>query len=322
MSRLVRMFALVMWTAACHRAAHPRGAGEVGANDAPAAPPVHTTQDDLAAADHACDAVEPYACAVLGVRHELAHGVPADDPVARRFFARACERGEPHGCLWLAEDRFVVSGGNPEAAGTAEAAHAAQEGCQFGSGAACDLAGRFALAIHDESTAVRWEDEACRLGMVASCRYLIRHDMDPPDTPVDTAKLYAEACQDHIPSACQQTVAAAPAKPTPSTTPADPRPQLAARAFAGLRLSGDAAPPDPSTLTQLQHMGSPRLTGVFKLCITERGEVTSVDLYKPTGAIAYDRKLARTLFRWTYRPHVVAGAPVAACGEVVINYPK
>lgn len=270
----------------CRAGAHP---APTAAPAAPA-PPVPATQDDLAAADHACDVVAPYACAVLGVRHELAHQLPVDDPVARRYFSRACERGEPHGCLWLAEDRFVVAGGNPEAAGTAEASRAAQEGCQFGSAVACDLAGRFALAIHDESNAIRWEDEACRLGMATSCRYLVRHDVDPPD--------------------------AAKAKP------ADARPRVPARTLAASRIAGgEVIAPDAVIQSQLARIGARQLTGVFELCLDERGAVATVEMRKPTGAIAYDRKLWRALFGWKYRPYVVDGKPSAVCTELALSYP-
>ena len=311
-----RIFVAMMSTAVlgCHAGARKEAAVPVVA---PAAP-VPATQADLAAADQACDVVSPYSCAVLGVRHELDHQLPTDDPVARRFFTRACERGEPHGCLWLAEDRFVVAGGNPEAAGTAEAARAAQEGCQFGSAAACDLAGRLALAIHDESAALRWEDEACRLGMVASCRYLIRHDVDPPDTPVDVAKLYAEACRDHVTSACDQAATAKPAKqPSPSATPHVPARTLAASRIAG----GEVIAPDAALQGQLTKIGARQVTAVFELCLDDRGQVATVETRKPTGAIAYDRKLSRALFGWKYKPYVVGGQPSAVCTEIALSYP-
>lgn len=313
-----RIFVAMMGTAVlgCHAGAHTQSAAQVAAP----APPVPATQADLAAADQACDVATPYACAVLGVRHELDHQLPVDDPVARRFFTRACERGEPHGCLWLAEDRFVVAGGNPEAAGTAEAARAAQEGCQFGSAPACDLAGRLALAIHDESTALRWEDEACRLGMAASCRYLIRHDVDPPDTPVDVARLYAEACRDHVTSACDQAATAKPtAKKAPSAnaTPRAPAHTLAASRIAG----GEVIAPDSAIQGQLTKIGARQLTAVFELCLDDRGQVATVEVRKPTGAIAYDRKLSRALFGWRYKPYVVDGKPSAVCTELALSYP-
>lgn len=302
----------------CHARAKPQPAAPATAFASPA-PPVPATQADLAAADQACDVATPYACAVRGVKHELDHQLPTDDPVARRYFTRACERGEPHGCLWLAEDRFVVAGGNPEAAGTTEAARAAQEGCQFGSAAACDLAGRFALAIHDESNALRWEDEACRLGMVASCRYLIRHDVDPAETPVALDKLYAEACADHVTSACDHAPSGKPAK---AAKPADAAPLVPAHTLAESRIAGgEVIAPDAAIQGQLAKIGAQRLTGVFELCLDERGEVATVEVRKPTGAIAYDRKLERALFGWRYRPHVVDGKPSPVCTELALSYP-
>jgi hypothetical protein len=89
-----------------------------------------------------------------------------------------------------------------------------------------------------------------------------------------------------------------------------------------LRQSGSLTiAPDDNTRTQVQHIGSPKLTGAFRVCLAPTGEVAAVDIRKPTGAIAFDRKIERSIFGWRFKPYTAAdGSAAPACSTVDVTY--
>ncbi|MEO7730982.1 MAG: hypothetical protein ABIY55_08435, partial [Kofleriaceae bacterium] len=144
----------------------------------------------------ACVLGDANACTDAGVRHEVERHVPKDDPVARDYFARACTRGASRGCLDLAQDMIMLGGA------ATEIARVTQRGCELGSGTACALLIKVALLGDDPSTAGKAAMAGCRLGEPAACRYLIEHDAALPRTFSEPIRLYREACDAKVASAC------------------------------------------------------------------------------------------------------------------------
>jgi len=157
------------------------------------------SQDARRAAEltrQACVLGDPHACVSAGLMHEIEGDVPKDDPVARRYFRRACEHGASRGCWYFAQDTLAV-GGAP-----GEVARFARRGCEMTNWEACDLLTKFFIAVHDETAVVRWATEACRMGSRAGCRQLIVRDAELPKTADDPVQLYHDACNEKIQSAC------------------------------------------------------------------------------------------------------------------------
>jgi TPR repeat protein len=152
----------------------------------------------VAATRRACVLGDADACVMAGVLHEVATGVPRDDAVARRYFRRACDRGEARRCWYLAQDSFVLGGLERDIAGLA------QRGCEVGSPECCELAVRLAVLRHDEPAILRWATVACRLGSGAGCWQLIARGASSTNSMLDPVRLYRGACKANIAAACPQ----------------------------------------------------------------------------------------------------------------------
>ncbi len=89
----------------------------------------------------------------------------------------------------------------------------------------------------------------------------------------------------------------------------------------GMRLSGETQIVPPATVkTAIRRDGNKRVIAVFRVCVGQHGEISSIDVQKPSGYPAYDAVLAAGLRGWRYRPYQVAGRPVAVCGVVSFIY--
>lgn len=88
-----------------------------------------------------------------------------------------------------------------------------------------------------------------------------------------------------------------------------------------LRLEGDPQihPSDPIK-TAMMRDGAQRTTGVLKLCIGTAGTVATVNVVKSTGYASYDERLVAGARSWRYRPYLLEGRPVPACGMVTFIY--
>jgi len=89
----------------------------------------------------------------------------------------------------------------------------------------------------------------------------------------------------------------------------------------GWRISGSRyIVPDDETKTAIQRSRKRKLVGSFKLCLTEDGRISKVELLKPTGFPAYDATLMQEMWRWRYRPYEVDGKQVPVCTRVTFIY--
>lgn len=110
---------------------------------------------------------------------------------------------------------------------------------------------------------------------------------------------------------------AASQPPPPPPPPRNVPPTL----FEQHRIAGDKAiVPDDVTKTEIARSGKDRVTTVIKVCLDEKGAITSVIFLKKSTFDAYDRKLDRELRKWRYKPYLVDGAPATVCSTVTFHY--
>jgi TonB family protein len=113
---------------------------------------------------------------------------------------------------------------------------------------------------------------------------------------------------------------ALPPEPPPVPKPVGPRmvPQavLARQFLSGER---DLHPPD-TVVTQMTRDDHRKSVGVLKVCVATTGEVSSASMLRSTGYDGYDARLVAGVRQWRYRPVMVDGVAVAACGTVTFLY--
>jgi hypothetical protein len=91
--------------------------------------------------------------------------------------------------------------------------------------------------------------------------------------------------------------------------------------LGALRLSGPTQiQPSDKTKIEVSRAGVSKLSASFKLCLDTLGNVSSVQLMKPTGYPDYDLLLIQAIHTWRYRPYTVANHPIPVCGMVTFIY--
>lgn len=74
--------------------------------------------------------------------------------------------------------------------------------------------------------------------------------------------------------------------------------------------------PSAATKAQIQKM----TIGSFKLCVSEKGRVTAVNVLKSSGLPDLDRELDAAIRAWTYRPYLVNGQATPVCTAITFIY--
>ncbi len=74
--------------------------------------------------------------------------------------------------------------------------------------------------------------------------------------------------------------------------------------------------PDAATKTAIARSATASVTASLKLCIDGGGKVTTVMQLKSSGFPDYDRKLAREMRKWAFKPYRSA----AACSAFMFSY--
>ncbi|HEX5059994.1 MAG TPA: energy transducer TonB [Kofleriaceae bacterium] len=89
----------------------------------------------------------------------------------------------------------------------------------------------------------------------------------------------------------------------------------------GLRISGETQiqPPDIEK-TALLRSGNSRATATAKVCIDERGNPTTLSLFKASGYDGWDAKIIGAMRNWRYKPYKVGTRSVTVCGMVTFVY--
>jgi len=93
-----------------------------------------------------------------------------------------------------------------------------------------------------------------------------------------------------------------------------------ARLIEGKRISGEKTiVPDDQTKVEIQKRTS-RVTGSFRICLSETGAVESVLPLRSTGFAAYDRRIMGGVLAWVYSPYQVNDVAVPVCTRVTFIY--
>ncbi len=110
---------------------------------------------------------------------------------------------------------------------------------------------------------------------------------------------------------------ASPPPPPPPAAPITVPPSLLERQ----RISGSKLiVPDAKTKADMLATGKTKVVASMKLCIDDKGDVTSVSLLKSSGFPTYDRKLTVEMRQWLYRPYKMNGKPMPVCTAVTFIY--
>ncbi len=107
-----------------------------------------------------------------------------------------------------------------------------------------------------------------------------------------------------------------PPKLRPTTPISVSSPELKALRYAG---KTDLVPSESVKMQMVRddHMKS---MGMFKICLSDTGAISSVTMVRSTSYGDYDRTLAEGIRGWLYHPYTVDGHGVPACGMVTFMY--
>lgn len=107
----------------------------------------------------------------------------------------------------------------------------------------------------------------------------------------------------------------------PPPPPPPPSATVSPTMLESLRVAGiKTIVPDAPTIASMVQAKRGRVTASMKMCIDDKGSVTSVALLTSSGYPAYDRKLIGEMQQWLYRPYKQNGRAIAACTAVTFIY--
>jgi periplasmic protein TonB len=118
----------------------------------------------------------------------------------------------------------------------------------------------------------------------------------------------------------------APAAPPPIAAPEPPPapkppPMVAPNALEQQFMAGERnISPDDTTKTDIKTSGKDRVVTKYRMCIDAGGGVTTLSLMQSSGFADYDKKIAREMRQWRYRPFMVDGKAVPVCTVVTFIY--
>jgi len=86
-------------------------------------------------------------------------------------------------------------------------------------------------------------------------------------------------------------------------------------------LEGDPTiQPSDRLKTAIRQAGVTEVTGTFRYCIDENGDVDKVETFETTGIPSYDRQIIEALRTWRFAAPHADGKPVAACSLLSFVY--
>jgi hypothetical protein len=95
----------------------------------------------------------------------------------------------------------------------------------------------------------------------------------------------------------------------------------ATKMIEGRRISGTKMiAPDDAIKTLIQRSRVDRITGSFRVCLDEGGNVESILPLRSTGYASYDRKITAGILTWKYSPYLIDGEAVPVCTGVNFIY--
>jgi hypothetical protein len=177
--------------------------GVIGCASAPVAPPppapvAPPSNTGIVEANRECNTAQSDGerCFLLGVKHEIANRFANNDPVARRYFALACDHGSPRGCLYFAQELLLATDD------VTSAINVAERGCEGGNREACFFIGNIAHRAYLVTKDPTWRTTACGYGSVGDCEEMLRQGLVLPETRLNLVALYHQACKDAVAAAC------------------------------------------------------------------------------------------------------------------------
>lgn len=91
-------------------------------------------------------------------------------------------------------------------------------------------------------------------------------------------------------------------------------------ALESQRLSGEKDIQPPNDVAVAIGRTGKQATGVVKMCLSESGSVSSLNMLKSTGHATYDAKLKSKMREWKYSPYKVNGKAIPVCTSVTFIY--
>jgi hypothetical protein len=108
-----------------------------------------------------------------------------------------------------------------------------------------------------------------------------------------------------------------PPPPPPPPSPINVPPSL----LENLRVSGSKRiVPDARVKADILAAGKTKVVASMKMCLDDKGNVSSVAQLKSSGYPAYDRTLMTEMRQWLYRPYKVNGKAAPVCTAVTFIY--
>jgi hypothetical protein len=79
--------------------------------------------------------------------------------------------------------------------------------------------------------------------------------------------------------------------------------------------------PDAQLRRAIIAAGKAKLSASFKLCISDTGDISAVNMLTSSGFPAYDRQISAEMLRqWRYQPYKINGVAIPVCAVVTIAY--
>jgi len=89
----------------------------------------------------------------------------------------------------------------------------------------------------------------------------------------------------------------------------------------GLRIAGDTQmQPSGATRSEIQYSGHDKVSATFQVCLDSEGNVASSRQIKSSGYAEYDATLKAGIATWRYKPYMIGGRGIPACGIVSFVY--
>lgn len=172
----------------------------------PAAPAARGLSGAARRAHSRCVQGEAKACAALGLGLQEGRGLPHDEPLAARYFRRACALAGDPATPACADLGALLLEGAGVAHDRARARALFKAGCDAGYGRACTALGYMEA---DPRTAAPRLQRGCELGSGWGCYLWAKHREaaagEAPTAPrvlADILVTYATGCANHYPASC------------------------------------------------------------------------------------------------------------------------
>lgn len=114
----------------------------------------------------------------------------------------------------------------------------------------------------------------------------------------------------------------APPPPPPPPPPPAPPQVVPPKALESSRTGGNPEiRPDEASRKQIIKDGKDKVVSSWKLCLDNKGVISTVSMLKSSGYPGYDTKIETTMrTTWTYSPYILNGKAVPVCSAVTFIY--